>query len=434
MRPLARARGFTLVELLVGLAVSSVVLLAISYTFVSQARQYQAHFSRRSIQASGRQAMTFLERIVLRAGYGVDPNRAIVPYDSYDAVTNAQVAGFPDAVAFHARDPLFARRALNVRPADIELTTNLVEPIFKGQILLVLCPGARTYTYATVSSLAPAGQNRILLDANVPAVDSPRGEPGLLFRDEERLDATQPGNQCFSGVGTERATVVKIDRFAFYLASYDEDGIPATNGTRPYLMLHRGLDISGATGVPDGRVDDLDAVPVAEGIEQMQLAYILNTIHGTDPNLEKVAPLIIGMDNNNIPSATGPKALPYGEAWARTAHVDDTPLYEDPYDHPHRLAAHPANIRQVRLTLVSRSNAPDLAFPGDDALNPNQAWTSGTFGGTTVWTQLENLGTTPNAKFNPRGGNFYRVVQRQAIAPKNMLSRSQFLPTTPGGG
>ncbi len=434
MRSHARLRGFTLIELLVGLAVSSVVLLAISFTFISQARQYQAHVSRRAIQASSRQAMGFLERTILRSGYGVDPARAIIPYDSFDAANNVQAAGFPDAIALHTRDPLFVRRASAVRAADITLDTPLTEPMSRGQILLVLCPGARTYTYVTVGVRANAGDTRVALDASIPPIDSPIGPPHLLFRDEERLDTTQPANQCFAGVGTQRATVVKVDRYAFYVASYDDDGNPATPGARPYLMLHRGLDISGATGAPDGQINELDAVPVAEGIEQMQLAYLLNTIHSAQGSTERVPPRIIGMDNTNIPTVNGAIPLPFGERWARTADDRDTPKYEDAYDHARRMTAHPANIRQVRVTLVTRSNVPEQAYAGDDALAPGQPWTQGTFGGTTVWTQMENLGNTPNVKFDPRGKGYYRIVSRQALTPKNMLSRSQFIPTTPRGG
>ena len=46
----------------VGAAVGAVVLMGISLTFISQAQQYQAHASRRGIQASARQALAFMER------------------------------------------------------------------------------------------------------------------------------------------------------------------------------------------------------------------------------------------------------------------------------------------------------------------------------------------------------------------------------------
>jgi type IV pilus assembly protein PilW len=434
VRPQSRARGFTLIELLVGTAVSSVVLLAISYTFISQARQYQSHVSRQGIQSNARKAISVLERSLRQAGYGVDPDRAIIPYDSFNAATNQQEVGFPDAIAIHLRDPLFVRHVTAAAPNQLTLDVGLQEPLPKGQILLVLCPGARVYTYVTL--LAPANKDDTILqmDTTDALADSPMGPPGALFRDEERLDTGVADNQCFAGVGSQQATVVKVDRLAFYVASFDDDGDGPGAATRPYLMMHRGLDISGDTGTPDNFIDARDAVPVAEGIEQLQLAYLLNTIHSGNPAVERALPLIVGMDNSNIPSSTGPKAWPFGERWATEATADDAPEYADPYDHQRRTTAHPANIRQVRLTLVSRSNQPDPAIAGDDARHPGQLWTQGTYDGAPAWSELENLGEVPSPLFDPRGGGFYRAVLRQSITPKNLLSRSQFLPTTPGGG
>ena len=78
MRAPPGPRGFTLVELLVGTAVGTIVLTGVCLVFVSQASQYQAHASRRAVQASVRQALGVMERHVRNAGYGVDPDRAIL--------------------------------------------------------------------------------------------------------------------------------------------------------------------------------------------------------------------------------------------------------------------------------------------------------------------------------------------------------------------
>jgi type IV pilus assembly protein PilW len=429
MRSSTRTRGFTLIELLVGAAVGSVVLLGISLAFISQARQYQAHASRRGIQASARQAMTFLERTLGRAGYGVDPDRAIVPYDSFDSASRTSIPGFPDAFAVHSRDPLFRRRVKKVETNQLELTTALGEELLRGQILLVLCPGAVTYGYVTVGTPAKVGDTIIQLDNSVPATDTPMGAPGALFRDPERR--LNPVAGCFSG--SEAPTLVKVDRTAFYVASFPD---PTSSTPRPYLMMHRGLDIAGGmAGGPDGTIDAKDAVPMADGIEQFQVAYVLNAINSTTAAENRTVPTLVGVVGSTIPNtAGGTRPWPFGEQWALTS-TADRPNYSDAYDSPRRVTAHPANIRQVRLTLVARSSAPDPQLPGDDALAPaGTPWASGAHNGVTTWNQLENLGTSPNSRYNPRGGGFYRVVLRQAITPKNLLSRSQFLPVTEGGG
>ena len=98
MRASPGPRGFTLAELLVGTAVGALVLTGISLVFISQASQYQAHASRRAVQSSVRQALGFMERHVRNAGYGVDPDRAILAYDSFDAHSNARGVGYPDGI------------------------------------------------------------------------------------------------------------------------------------------------------------------------------------------------------------------------------------------------------------------------------------------------------------------------------------------------
>jgi type IV pilus assembly protein PilW len=406
MRLPRRARGFTLIEMLVSTAVAATVLMAISLTFVSQAQQYRTHSSRRSIQANSRQALAFMERQLRLAGYGVDPDRAIVPYDSFDAASNLPAAGFPDGIAIHTRDPVFRRTALTVSSAEITLATALTEPMRMGQILLVICGGARTYAYVTVGVRANVGDTRIRLDGGLPAVDSPAGAPRSLFH-QQGLLAGGPGNECFTN---EPPTVVRIERAAFYVASFDYDGRAATPQRTPYLMLHQGLDLN-----DDGAINAADAVPVAEGIEQLQISYVLNT-------RDNAPPILVGVEN----------APPWwGENWAISAPV--RPVYSDPYDADSRVASHPANIRQVRLTLVSRSATEEPEGLGDNARDPLKGDGVVLSTGQRSWAQLENL-TAPSPQFNPAGGGFYRQVLRTSVSPKNLLSRSQFLPVTRGGG
>src|SRR5690349_71236 len=127
MRQSFRSRGFTILELLVGAAVGAVVLAGISMTFISQARQYQIHASRRGVQANARQALAFMGRHLRAAGYGVNPDRAILSWDSYDAAANQQAPGFPDAFAVHFRDEMFHRRAQTV--ASNQITLRATEPL-----------------------------------------------------------------------------------------------------------------------------------------------------------------------------------------------------------------------------------------------------------------------------------------------------------------
>ena len=425
MRPSLRSRGFTLVELLVGAAVGAIVLLGISMTFIAQAQQYQSHASRRAIQASARQALAFMERKVRLAGYGVHPDRAVLAYDSYDVVSDSAVPGYPDAVVVHSRDPLFRRSVQAVSSTQLTLpaTAPLEGPMRRGQILLLLCPQATEYAFVTVSDYLPAGTVNIPVDQTAPASapNSPTRAPGRLFREQANLD-----RPCF-----DSATVVKIDRAAFYVAMFDDDGDAATEGRTPYLMMHQGLDLPSALSVEgDGVIDASDAVPVAEGIEQLQTAYVLNS------NTPTGQPLIRGVNESPMMAATH-----YGEQWESIDPVNLPALwFFDPTvstGDARRMADHPANIRQVRLTVVARSTVPDQQISGDDLLT--SAAGAPLADGTIPWRQLENLGT-PGSPTSPQGGGFYRVVLREAITPKNLLMNAQFPPVSfvnpgsPGGG
>lgn len=426
MRRTPLSRGFTLIELLVGAAVGSIVLLGISMTFIAQAQQYQSHASRRAIQANARQALAFMERQVRLAGYGVHPDRAVLAYDSYDVVSDSAVPGYPDAVVLHARDPLFRRSVQSASSTQLTLpaTAPLSEPMRRGQILLLLCPLATDYAFVTVGSYLPAGTTVIPVDPSAPtgAPNSPSRGPGRLFREHANLD-----RPCF-----DSATVVKIDRSAFYVAMFDDDGDPATDGRTPYLMLHQGLDLPSASSLEgDGVIDASDAVPVAQGIEQLQVAYILNS------NTPTAQPLIRGVNESPMLAATH-----YGEQWEAIDPINLRSLWffdpEVSSADARRMADHPANIRQVRLTVVARSTESDQQFAGDNLLTSAQG--APLPDGTIPWRQLENLGTPGTPDFAPVGGGFYRVILREAISPKNLLMNAQFPPVTfvnpgsPGGG
>ena len=407
MRPSRAPRGLTLVELLVSAAIAGVVLTGISSIFIAQAAQYQAHASRRAVQSSVRQALGFVERHVRNAGYGVNPDRAILAYDAYDAASNARADGYPDGLTVHARDLYFRRLATQVGTDFLRVDPPLSRPLRKGEILLVLCPGAVSYAYVTVAGLAPAGTRDVALETSPPATDSPTGAPGALFHEHERL-----AEACYHD--TEPPVVVRIERSSFYVAAFDDDGDPATPGTTPYLMLHRGVDLNG-----DGTIDAADASPIAVGVEQLQVAYILNTLGDTPPRL-------VGVDDG----------VPWGESWHTLLPEPERPRMDDAYASLRRLGSHPANIRQVRLTLVSRSTRSDTQRPGDDVRTPGADAAKGPSlpSGATTWRQLENLGLSPAASFDPRGGGYSRAVLREAVVPKNLLMRSQFIPIRPGGG
>ncbi|HVG57100.1 MAG TPA: prepilin-type N-terminal cleavage/methylation domain-containing protein [Hyalangium sp.] len=461
MRKPIHSRGFTLLELLVGAAVGALVLVGISLTFISQARQYQAHAGRRALQANARQAMTFMERRLRDAGYGVNADRAIIPYDSFNAATNASEAGYPDAFIVHWRDTRFRADAISATPVEIRLTAPLTTELRMGTILLVICSPVTTpsgneindrivnakppHAFVTVGQHVAIGQSTIPLEQTDPtaAPNSPLAMPGRLFHEQ----AAELTNPCFTGATPP--SVVMINRAAFYVAMFtDFQGVRT-----PYLMMHSGQDLpSGNNAAGDGVIDAADAVPVAAGIEQLQVSYVLDTNTEDNPAAAPpgdFTPIVRGVENDM-------DAAHYGEAWEGISTPTFGVLPRNWFLNPfttwpntlydpttgdllrRQLADHPANIRQVRLTLISRNTLPDPQIRGDDLLlrqngtaYPDGPPLPGANGRS--WRHLENLGA-PAADFRPAGGGFYRFILRQSVTPKNMTVNRQFVPVNPLGG
>ena len=70
--PLSRARGVTLVELLVAVAISGIVLAALFGVVQSQQTAYFQGHLQRAAQSSARQALSSVESRLSVAGYGLD--------------------------------------------------------------------------------------------------------------------------------------------------------------------------------------------------------------------------------------------------------------------------------------------------------------------------------------------------------------------------
>lgn len=400
MRAPRPSRGFTLIELMTTLAISSVAIMAIAFALITQTQHYHAQSNRRVAQSNARQALTFLQDQLHMAGYGVDPDRAILAFDSFDAASPAAPGvNFPDAITLHARDPLFQRTVTAANNARINFTPALTQPLPQGQILLLLCEGASAHLYLTASQPAAAGDTAVNLAAAAAGAESPFSSPGPRFHQQDQI-ASDP---CFTDVA-QPPRLVKVDRAAFYIARFDDDANAGTPAV-PYLMMHRGTDLNA-----DGAVDANDATPVSDGVEQLQIAYVLNTI-STAP------PLVAGVDD----------AVPWGDAWDANS-PPPRPRMRDSYRAISRLTHHPANIRQVRVTLVARgpTTGEDL---GDDLHEPALPSSSGTaIAGIGVpWRQMENLGAAP-AQLAPTGGGYERMLLRVSVSPKNLLMRGQFLP------
>jgi type IV pilus assembly protein PilW len=358
--PSGARRGFTLVEMMVGLVVSAVVVGGSIALAISQQKAYLNTSNDRAAQEAARQALVAIGDSLRRAGYGMHPSvaldfgtvpNAVIEYvsTSFAAVgsTSCDPGSGPvacrdrtdgsDEIAFYARDPYFVR-ALNAQPAASQLTVTggLTTPLLPGQVLAVACGGAcgKRWAYVTVGQTVPA--NPAAASTAIPLVPAAGG--GFDFPRQNAALA----DTCFgAAVWTDgspityalASKVFKVDFYRFYVARFPD---PDSGDLRPYLMLDQGLS--------DGNGPIL--LPVAPDVDDLQFAYVF-------PNSPNPANRLVG--------ATPGTRLSNG---ATAIDLNTTPpTFNDARANAARATQSPANIRAVKVSVVVRSPETDLTLP-----------------------------------------------------------------------
>jgi type IV pilus assembly protein PilW len=377
------ARGFTLLELLVAMGISAVILSSVVLVGTSQVRAYAVGARQRVAQAQGRGALLYLEEQVARAGFGVEPAFAF-DFGRYtggpcptqlapcprDAVSNS------DELVFYARNPSYwvpgdgntadpsgnAWAVTGTSDSSVTVRARKGQVFLAGQVVLEVCRGAAYYAYATV-----AQNTAVKVDGpiDVPLQNAVATDP---FNRPDLAAPPATGASCFSG---GLARLFLIDRFRFHVRPETVDG-----NVIPYLVLDQGVDRN-----QDGVIDANDELLVAEGVENLQVGYLLASSALPTPIVGAAAPIAFAAapagDIRYAPSTAGssttaneltvttfPGAAPaFGESvYAPSSWVG---LTVGPPPSPQRLTDHQANIVGVRLALVTRSAATDLTSPGD---------------------------------------------------------------------
>ncbi len=279
----SRARGFTLVELIVGVAVAAIVVLSAVSLLTRQVRSFTASADDRGVQETARIALEELAANLRMAGYGIDPSFAFdfgdmanAPMDRAPGGALVRIPGFacgtavtcrdsataPDELVFLSRNPYF-NHPLTAPPTTTQLTIQgpLNAPLHRGQILQLAClSGELEWAYVTVGAEVPinTGAQVAIPLADGSGTDFPL-QNGWLTR------------TCFQG---GPVSVLKVDRFRYFVGTYDTAGNLQTWGTagaRPFLMLDQGLlDSRGAALL----------TLVAPDVEDLQVTYLFPAAQG----------------------------------------------------------------------------------------------------------------------------------------------------------
>ncbi len=399
-------RGVTLVELMVALAITAVVTAGIVTVVNSQQRAYYDGHRQRAAQSSARAAMQFMEQELVQAGYGLDAPLAF-DFDRYAGPCPTAMGTCPrdatansDEIVFYYRNPRYwvpdvyttdpRGNAWRITAADVtQITVNArAGDVFpKGQIVQAVCPSGSRYAYATVSDTTTAGAAGALsLPLTPPQEDDPYQRPDAI------------DNVCFTG---GQARLFLVERRRFHVRPVTTGG-----GTVPYLVMDTGVDANG-----DGTVDASDEVVLAEGVEVLQVAYVM-TSTALAPR-GSVAGTAVSMARGATGATSGtaltllsfPGVVPAGQSiYKPTSFYGYT---VGPPPNAARLTDHQANIRAVRIAIVARSATP--APSGRAAQNATIV-------------PVFNMDTLP--AWLDRSDLYARVTLTTAVPLRNMIGRA----------
>ena len=310
---------------MIGLVTSSIILAGIAAAFIAIQGSYHSEAQIKSAVEGSRIAVSYLERQVRMAGYGLDPRFAF-DFGAPGSAREGQPAGhgpiWTDDLAFRYRDPTFLRRgtASGGQPRA-RLLGRVRQVRVQGQGAAGVRRGLQRRACAGESSASRSDTD--LTNASQVAVAA-----------DAALGQGSTAEPCFSD-GGDPAYVMLLREARIRVMTL---GNPA----RPYLVRFNTLaDPTTST----------DYDPIAADVEDFQVSYLLNRpalrerlLRGDHRPRRRQPELDRGRSTG--PTSSRPTV-------ARRFDVD--------YDNSARFTNIAANIRGVRLTLVTRSVAPEPA-------------------------------------------------------------------------
>jgi prepilin-type N-terminal cleavage/methylation domain-containing protein len=394
MRNRRSQRGFTLIELLISLAVMGFSISLAMGIFVAQQKSFQSLDLQRIAQEAGRDASLDFETSLRRVGFGLDPQVAL-DFNSYACTGTScrdKTTG-PDEIVFYARNPNYywdpAVCSITIDP----LTSSTNGCFMKGKGWSVASSGG-----SSILINARVGETFTLWPGQLIEVTQPGGSKPLIAWVTSKVTATgtagtlsiplttTTGNPYQTSIPTSGyVAAFLVDRFRYYVDS--------TSQSDPYLMFDSGLNND------PNNPNNPERVPVAKNVEDLQIAYVLNTPTGSSPpapdsNKNWIVGDVAGSQEQPDPNQQAPQP-----DYVTASATDSS-----------RFTMNPSNVRMVRYSFTIRSYRPDP--------NPTASWTGDPF------LFQENRDTTTGV---PALGRYRRVVIKGTVALRNMESRSPFV-------
>ena len=365
-------RGFTLIEVLLSVAILGFVISGISMVLIKQSQASAVQIGQRDLEESGRLALLELGHAVRDAGYGITPIAAF-DFDRFACTTPGTASTCPnggrdrtdgpDELVVAWRDPSFTRTLTaktGTGPYNLTLNNALTLPLKTGRIVQLLCTGAEPSAYVAVNTDAAAGDTTLSVRT--------------LTNADGYFPAAAPTDACFAA-----AAMFLVERVRYYVAN-DPTGVPSLyrdRGRGTQELMYR-------------------------GIEDLQLSYdIGQPPAGSDFATGGVTPAAAPGCTNAV--ATWSFGSCPGTAGTPN-HAAALPDWRnDAYDSANRYTGHPANIRNVNIFLVARATRQSPDRTGDAV------------------PAIANRGARA-------ADNYRRALLSVSEQPQNLLCRAHFLP------
>ncbi|HUJ25368.1 MAG TPA: prepilin-type N-terminal cleavage/methylation domain-containing protein [Myxococcales bacterium] len=377
---MSRARGFSLIELMVAMAIMSIVVSGISFVLIQQSRASAKQSQERDLEENGRLALLELAGAVRLAGYGINPLAAF-DFDRYSCTApgtgNTCNGGAnyrdrtdgPDELVVSWRDPVFYRQVTSISgggPWTVNFAGATTTLINAGRIVQMLCTGAEPSAYLAVNGDVAIGSTSMTLRALTNADGYYIGYTGI-----GNTTNTTPTDACFATSG-----LMLVERVHYFVAN-DTDGVPT-------LWKERGRGAN---------------EKLFRGIEDLQFTYDIGQPPAGSAFVGTAAPACAAtVWTFGGPCATSPNQP------LETATAPD--WRNDNYDSANRYTGHPVNIHNVNIFVVARSSLGSA----DNTLD-------------TIPAYANRPGFT-----TATGGIFHRTLFTITEQPENLLTRAHFLP------
>ncbi len=280
MRSLLR-RGFTLIELMIAVAVSTVVVAGLYGLFTIQSRQFLLQDLQMSMHQNLRFSLDILSRTVRMAGYGT--SGSTTGYWGWDGSAIDHSQTLPAIISFNAWEAVNETDAITVLYADPSLEMNTTPNNVQPCTTTTLPFDMTTRNYSGLIGNYAAGELIMCWDlANQGGIVSylwpisTAGDPssGLIgvsdmasgtYTDFSAVcsssDNLPPTLQC------SKAHVV-----TFYIDNTD-DGVGPGTPDHPVMMMDLDMDWPSS-----------DDVPLVDDVEDLQIAYCLVNSDCSDKN------------------------------------------------------------------------------------------------------------------------------------------------------